>query len=69
MIPLSEEENESYEEQDVCHMCEEKFIWMKMMKIMKMRVMRIIKMKITKKLKAIVVIPENLIMAKQFHTS
>ena len=25
MIPLSEEENKSYEEQDVCHICRKKF--------------------------------------------
>ena len=25
MIPLSEEENKSYEEQDTCHICRKKF--------------------------------------------
>ena len=25
MIPLSEEENKSYEEQEVCHICKKKF--------------------------------------------
>ena len=52
MIPLSKEENKSYEEHDVCHICKKSFIWMEMMKMMKM--------KGTEKLKIIVITPENL---------
>ena len=31
MIPLTKEENKSYEERQACHICEGKFVQMKMM--------------------------------------
>ena len=54
MIPLSEEENKFYEEQDVCYICKKSFVGMKTMK------MTIIKMKSIEKLKIMVITLENL---------
>ena len=51
MIPLTDEENKSYEEREVCHICIETFcVDMKMMKIIK----------IEKRLKITVITQENL---------
>ena len=33
MIPLTHEENNFYNEQEVCYICKEKFVWIKMTKI------------------------------------
>ena len=32
MMPLTKDENKSYKEQESCHICEESFLWIKMMK-------------------------------------
>ena len=58
MIPLSEEENKSYEEQDVCYICKKKFI---LIKTMKMRIMKTMQnLKSIEKLKIIVITSGNL---------
>ena len=50
MIPLTHEENKFYEEQEESHISEEKFVWIKMMKIIKVK----------EKLKIIVITQEGL---------
>ena len=50
MIPLTKEENKSYKEQELCHICKEKFCVNKMMKIIL----------IEKRLKTTVITQENL---------
>ena len=47
IIPLTYEENKSYKEQESCHICEKRFVWIKMMKI-------------KERLKTTVIIEENL---------
>ena len=70
MIPLTDEENKCYDEQEVCHICKKIFVYIKMMKMMKMIKMMKIKMtkllklmknlKSTKKLKVSAITPGNL---------
>ena len=50
MIPLTKEEEKFYKKQEKCHIFEEKFVWINMMKIVK----------IEKRLKIIVIIQKNL---------
>ena len=49
MIPLTYEENKSYKEQEACHICKEKILWIKMMKIIEIK----------ERLKTTVIIQEN----------
>ena len=51
MIPLTNEENEFYEKQKVCHICKEEFVLIKMMKI---------QLNYTIKLQIIVITPKHL---------
>ena len=45
MIPLTDEENKSYEKQEVCHYVKKSFVSMKIkMMMIKMRMMKILKM-------------------------
>ena len=53
MIPLTDNENKSYEEQEKCHICQKEFCYDKNKK--KKR-----NLKYTKKLEIIVIIQENL---------
>ena len=50
MIPLTNEENKSYKEQEACHYEKKSFVWIKMMKIIKIK----------ERLKIIVITQENL---------
>ena len=44
MIPLTDEENKSYEKQEVCHIYKKSFVSMKIkMMMIKMRMMKILK--------------------------
>ena len=56
MIPLIDEENKSYEKQEVCHICKKSFAWIKMVKLIKLMK----KLKIIKKLKITVIALGNL---------
>ena len=51
MIPLTDNENRSYEKQKKCHICKKEFVMIKMKKI---------NLNYTKKLEFIVIIQENL---------
>ena len=45
IIPLTDEENKSYEEQQICHICKKKtsFVWTKMMKVKMMKICKRLK--------------------------
>ena len=58
IIPLTDEENKSCEEQKVCHTCKKKYERIMKMRIMKMRMIK--NLKSIKKLKITVMTPENL---------